>query len=131
MPTEKIERPKLPVDGARHRIHKFVLGRQATRKAFAVEMPVAAQVIGVGHKTNGPCIWAIVCVEETWPTESRFFTVLPTGEDLPFPVRRLQHIGTFWKEDRPETWHVFEIMEAFDDETLIAAEEEAVASVAA
>lgn len=123
MTMERVDSPpRIPPEGAAFRILKYVLGHKATRKAFAVEMPVNAQVLAIGHKAHGACIWAMGCSEPEWPTESRFFTLLPTGEDLPFPARRLHHIGSFWKEDRPETWHIFEIIDPVQEEDPLVAE---------
>lgn len=99
------------VNGPRHQVKQYKLGPEATRSAFAVELPISASVLAVGHKPGGPCLWVIGCVEPAWPTEVRYFTVLPTGENLPFEVRRLQHVGSYWTEDRPEAWHVFEILD--------------------
>lgn len=115
MPSEDRVMTRIPPEGARHRIYRYSLGSKAFHRAFAVEMPVGAQVIAVGHKPGGPSIWATVCVEPEWPTETRFFTVLPTGRDLPFPIGRLISLGSFWTDDRAETWHVFELADSIED----------------
>jgi len=91
-------------------IKKYKLAPVA-RQAIAVELPVAAQIFGVGHKAGGPCFWAIGCVEPTWPKEIRRFVVLPTDEVVPFEACRLQHIGSYWKEERQDAWHMFEILD--------------------
>ncbi len=71
-----------------------------------IEMPIGAKVLAVQEQGGRICVWAQVdeCLTEQ-ERESRKFSVIPTGRDLPHRMSLGSYHGTV--QIGPLVWHVF------------------------
>jgi hypothetical protein len=77
-------------------IHKYGI---ESVEFIALEMPVCAEILCVAQKDGVPYLWAQIETDPnkdgTAPTETRFFRMAGTGQDLDIPMPPyIGHIGT-------------------------------------
>ena len=92
-------------------VYKYMLEPTTTQ---TVQMPADAAILKVDFQDGIACLWALVCIDDGHPVESRTFMILGTGRLMEDDeAYRAEYIGTLHANDefgRNLVNHVFELV---------------------